>query len=92
MSNSRVFNRIPILLITPLITVIAVFLAYPILRTVLMSIQYWYLPGKGSETVFVGLENFFKTAPSSIPCGSPAATWWLPSSRGSPWDWERHSC
>lgn len=65
MSNSRVFNRIPILLITPLVTVIAVFLAYPILRTVLMSIQYWYLPGKGSETVFVGLENFFKLVQDS---------------------------
>lgn len=65
MSNSRVFNRIPILLITPLVTVITVFLAYPILRTVLMSIQYWYLPGKGSETVFVGLENFFKLVQDS---------------------------
>ncbi|WP_020612604.1 carbohydrate ABC transporter permease [Sediminispirochaeta bajacaliforniensis] len=59
MSDSRIFNKFPTGFLFLLIIVILVFLIYPISKTVLMSIQYWYLPKKGPNTTFVGLKNFF---------------------------------
>jgi multiple sugar transport system permease protein len=56
--GNRTFNRFPTLFIFPLILMIFVFLALPIIQTVLMSFQYWYLPKKGPGTRFVGLNNF----------------------------------
>jgi len=45
--------------VLPLILVMAVFLAYPIFKAALMSVQYWYMPNPKPEGhYFVGFDNF----------------------------------
>jgi multiple sugar transport system permease protein len=47
------------LFVLPLVLVMAVFLAYPIIKAAIMSFQYWYMPKPSAEgNYFVGLENY----------------------------------
>lgn len=42
----------------PLVLIITLFLAYPILKSVVMSFQDWYLIRGNPDNPFIGLENF----------------------------------
>lgn len=45
--------------VLPLVAVMAVFLAYPIVKAATMSVQYWYMPKPKPEgNYFVGLDNY----------------------------------
>ncbi|MGI6732216.1 MAG: carbohydrate ABC transporter permease [Anaerovoracaceae bacterium] len=45
--------------VLPLIIVMAVFLAYPIIKAAVMSVQYWYMPKPKPEgNYFVGIDNY----------------------------------
>ena len=45
--------------VLPLVLVMAVFLAYPIIKAAIMSVQYWYMPKPKPEgNYFVGLDNY----------------------------------
>lgn len=45
--------------VTPLVLVMVIFLAYPIAKAAIMSVQYWYMPRPKPEgNFFVGIDNF----------------------------------
>ena len=45
--------------IGPLVVVMVVFLAYPIIKAAIMSVQYWYMPRPHPDGhYFVGLDNY----------------------------------
>ncbi len=45
--------------VAPLVLVMVIFLAYPIAKAAIMSVQYWYMPRPKPEgNFFVGIDNF----------------------------------
>ncbi len=54
-------ERTGLLFILPLVLVLAVFLAYPIMKAAVMSVQYWKVTKPSADgNYFVGLENYKK--------------------------------